>query len=50
MKKWTAVVGMVLVFGAARMLAQESYPLHPDTADGLPFGLIGTARATAGWI
>jgi uncharacterized damage-inducible protein DinB len=44
MKKWTAVVGMVLVFGAARMLAQETYSLHPNPLDGLWQGYDGEWR------
>lgn len=44
MKKWAAAVGMVLVLGAAQMVAQETYPLHPDPLDGIWQGYAGEWR------
>jgi hypothetical protein len=35
MKRRMAVLGVVLALGAARMAAQETYPLHPDPMDGI---------------
>lgn len=44
MKKWAAVMSVMLVLGAARMFAQESYPLHPDPLDGVWQGYEGEWR------
>jgi len=43
-KKWTAMVGIMLAIGAARMVAQETYPLHPDPLDGVWQGYDGEWR------
>lgn len=44
MKKWAAVLGVVLALGAARTVAQETYPLHPDPMDGIWQGYDGEWR------
>ena len=44
MKKWAVAVGMVLVLGVVPMVAQETYPLHPDQLDGLWQGYDGEWR------
>jgi uncharacterized damage-inducible protein DinB len=44
MKKWAAVVAVIIALGAARTVAQESYPLHPDPLDGIWQGYDGEWR------
>ena len=44
MKKWTMVAGLMLVMVAARTVAQENYPLHPDPLDGVWQGYDGEWR------
>ena len=44
MKKWLAAIGIVLAFVAVRMVAQETYPLHPDPLDGVWQGYDGEWR------
>jgi uncharacterized damage-inducible protein DinB len=43
MKRWAAV-GLLLVFGVAQMVAQDTYPLHPDPLDGIWQGYDGEWR------
>jgi uncharacterized damage-inducible protein DinB len=47
MKRWAAVTGCVLALGAARMVAQETYPLHPDPMDGIWQGYDAEWRHTS---
>jgi uncharacterized damage-inducible protein DinB len=44
MKRWAAVMAVVVTLGAARMVAQETYPLHPDPMDGIWQGYDGEWR------
>jgi uncharacterized damage-inducible protein DinB len=44
MKRWMAMVAAILLLGTARMVAQETYPLHPDPMDGIWQGYDGEWR------
>src|SRR5271163_722293 len=44
MNRQAVLFGMALVLGAAHLVAQETYPLHPDTLDGVWQGYDGEWR------
>jgi hypothetical protein len=44
MNRRAVLLGLALVLGAARLVAQKPYPLHPDTLDGVWQGYDGEWR------
>src|ERR1700678_747968 len=44
MNRRAVLLGLALVLGAAQLGAQETYPLHPDTLDGVWQGYAGEWR------
>jgi uncharacterized damage-inducible protein DinB len=44
MNRRAVLLGLALVLGAAQLVAQETYPLHPDTLDGVWQGYDGEWR------